>query len=298
MAAESLHSVADSGNQVLLLVGRHRARRARSAEHQFGFGGERYFYAFLVAVVIFLIGAVLSAYEGVHRIMHPERISSPAVAFAVLGIALVLEGFSLRTAVTQSNASRGGQNWLMFIRRAKAPELPAVLLEDMAALTGLLFALAGVSLSVVTGNGRFDGAGSLAIAVLLAVVAVMLASEMKSLLIGEAASSEVQRAIVTALEGTAEVQRVIHLRTLHLGPETLLVTAKIAVSPELTAKRLAEAIDEAEGNVRAAVPIAELIYLEPDLFVAARASGRDPAVRAARLGFAPPLRRRGAPGPR
>jgi len=282
MLAEAVHSVADSGNQALLLVGRSRSRRKETEEHQFGFGAERYFYAFIVAVVLFVVGALFSVYEGVERISHPEHISSPIVAFAVLGIALVLEGFSFRTAIIESNRSRGRIGWRSFIRRAKAPELPAVLLEDSAALVGLIFAFTGVALATITGNDRWDGAGSLAIAGLLGCVAVILAIEMKSLLIGESASAAAEAAIVTAIESGPEVDRVIHLRTLHVGPDTLLVAAKIAVRGDDTAARVAAGIDAAEERIRAAVPIAQLIFLEPDIYVAARADSTDPAIRAAR----------------
>ena len=282
MLAESVHSLADSGNQALLLLGRSRARRAETEEHPFGFGRERYFYAFVVAVVLFTVGALFSLYEGVHKIISPEEIRQPAVAFAVLGIAMVLESFSLRTAVRESNEVRGQIGWTAFIRRSKAPELPAILLEDLAALTGLVFATVGVALATITGNGKWDGAGSLAIGVLLGVVAAVLAVEMKSLLIGESASAEVERAIVTALENGPEVRRVIHLRTLHLGPESLLVAAKIAISGADSAALVAAGIDAAERRVRTAVPIAETIYLEPDIYDAARADATDPAIRAVR----------------
>ena len=282
MLAESVHSVADSGNQALLLIGRSRARREETEEHQFGFGAERYFYGFLVAVVLFTVGAAFSLYEGVHRLLHPEQLESPVVALVVLGIAGLLEGFSFRTAIMESNETRGRRAWPSFIRRAKAPELPAVLLEDFAALIGLVLALFGVVLTWITGNGRWDGVGSLGIGVLLGCVAVILAIEMKSLLIGESANADVERAIVAALEDGPEVERVIHLRTLHVGPETLLVGAKIAVSREQSAAALVAGIDAAERRVRTAVPIAELIYLEPDLYLEGRADLTDPAVRAAR----------------
>jgi cation diffusion facilitator family transporter len=282
MLAESVHSVADSGNQVLLLLGRNRAARARTEEHPFGYGRERYFYAFVVAVVLFTVGALFSIYEGIHKITHLEPVRNPAVAFVVLGIAIALESFSLRTAVRESSAQRHRYGWLAFIRRAKAPELPAILLEDMAALTGLFLATVGVALTVITGSEVWDGLGSLAIGVLLACVAVILAVEMKSLLIGESASADVERAIVTALEDGAEVERVIHLRTLHMGPESLLVAAKIAVRPCDRAETVAAGIDAAEQRVRAAVPIAGPIYLEPDLYYASRADTADPSIRAVR----------------
>ncbi len=283
MLAESAHSLADSANQLLLLLGRSRARRTETEQHPFGFGTERYFYAFVVAVVLFTAGAVFSGYEAIHKMTHPEPVRTPAVAFAVLAVAIVAESLSLRTAVRESSRERPRSSWLAFIRRAKAPELPAILLEDVAALTGLVFALLGVALAVITGNGVWDGVGSLAIAVLLACVAVILAVEMKSLLIGESASAEVVQAIVGALEDGPEVERVIHLRTMHVGPESLLVAAKIAVRHDETAAAIAAGIDAAERRVRAAVPIADLIDLEPDLYRAAAADVTDPAIRAARL---------------
>jgi cation diffusion facilitator family transporter len=282
MLAESVHSVADSGNQILLLVGRRRSRRAETEQHQFGFGQERYFYGFVVAVVLFTVGAVFSVYEGVHRITHPEAVVSPAVAFAVLGIAIILESFSLRTALAASNKARAEHGLVYFIRHAKAPELPTVLLEDLAALVGLVFALAGVALSTITHHPEWDGVGSLAIGGLLGVVAVILATEMKSLLIGESAGAEVERAIVTALEAGPEVQRVIHLRTLHMGPESLLVAAKIAISGADSAALVAAGIDAAERRIRSAVPIAEMIYLEPDIYHPGKADVTDPAIRAVR----------------
>lgn len=274
--------MADSGNQVLLLIGRARSAREETEEHPFGFGAERYFYAFLVAVVLFLVGAAFSVYEGIDHIRHPEHLDSPVVAFAVLAIAILLEGFSLRTAVRESNPSRGTARWRSFIRHAKAPELPAVLLEDVAALSGLLLALVGVTLTTITHDGRYDGAGSIAIGLLLGCVAVVLAVEMKSLLIGESASTDAEASIVAAIEAGQPPVRVIHLRTLHIGPETLLVAAKIAVQHDDTAASVAAGIDAAERRIRAAVPIAGLIFLEPDIYRAGEADPGDPAVRAAR----------------
>jgi cation diffusion facilitator family transporter len=282
MLAETVHSLADSCNQVLLLVGRRRASRAQTQEHPFGFGQERYFYAFVVAVMLFTVGGLFSVYQGVDKIIHPEQIRSPLIDFVVLAIGLCLESFSLRTAVTSSNRVRGRHGWPAFIRRAKAPELPVVLLEDTAAIAGLAFALIGVTLAVVTGNGAWDGAGSLAIGVLLGCVAVILAIEMKSLLIGESANAETVRAIVAALENGPDVECVIHLRTVHLGPESLLVAAKIAVQHDETAAKVAAGIDAAERRVREAVPMAEVIYLEPDLYRSSLADATDPAIRAVR----------------
>jgi cation diffusion facilitator family transporter len=289
MLAESVHSLADTGNEVLLLVGRERADRPRTAEHPFGFGRERYFYSFIVAVMLFTLGAAFSVYDGIHKMLHPELVHDAGIALAVLGIAAVLEAFSLRTGIREANEVRGDRRWTTFIRRTKIPELPVVLLEDTAALIGLGFAAAGVSLAWATGNGVWDGAGSLAIGLLLACAATILAVEMKSLLIGESASAEVQRAVVAAIEDGPEVERVIHLRTVHVSPDSILVAAKIAVHPADTAAQIAAAINTAEGRIRAAVPIAKTIYLEPDIYHESRMDPADPSVQAAQ--HAPHTRR-------
>ncbi|GGT03063.1 cation diffusion facilitator family transporter [Nonomuraea spiralis] len=265
MLAEGIHSVADSGNQLLLLLGGKRAKRASDKTHPFGYGRERYFYAFVVAVVLFTIGAVFSLYEGWHKISQPTEVESPIWAFAVLIFAIIAEGFSFRTAVKESNPLRGRQSWVAFIRRSKSPELPVILLEDLGALLGLIFALFGVTMAVVTGDGVWDGIGTLMIGVLLAIIAIVLAVETKSLLLGEGASPEVEEQIRAAMESAPEVARIIHMRTLHLGPEELLVAAKIAVEHDDTASDVARGIDEAERRIRDAVPIARVIYLEPDL---------------------------------
>ena len=284
MLAESVHSVADTGNQVLLLIGRDRSTRPPSDEHPFGFGRERYFYAFIVSVMLFTVGAAFSVYDGIRKIVNPEAIHAPQVALIVLVLSAVLEAFSLRTGVSEANKVRGDRNWGTFIRRSKAPELPVILLEDLAALIGLAFAFAGVTLSWLTRDGRWDGAGSLAIGLLLATAAAILAVEVKSLLIGEAASAEMQQMIITALEDGPEVSRVIHMRTVHMSPETILVAAKIGVRGTDTAAQVAAGIDAAERRVRAAVPIATTIYLEPDIYRPSREDHTDPSIRAARLG--------------
>jgi cation diffusion facilitator family transporter len=266
MLAEAIHSVADSGNQVLLLVGGKRAQREATPEHPFGFGRDRYIYSFIVAIVLFSVGGLFAIYEGVHKLQHPEDLQSPAWAIGVLVVAIGLESFSLRTAMKETNQVRKpGESYWAFIRHARAPELPVVLLEDAAALIGLVLALLGVGLATITGNGVFDGLGTVAIGLLLVAVAAILAVETKSLLIGESARPEDLRRIVAALEASDGVESVIHMRTQHLGPEELLVAAKIAVRHDETAAGVARAIDEAEARVRAAVPIARVIYLEPDI---------------------------------
>jgi cation diffusion facilitator family transporter len=264
MLAEGVHSVVDSGNQVLLLIGAKRSRRQATAEHPFGFGRDRYVYGFLVALMLFSAGGLFALYEGVQKILHPHELESPIVAFVVLGIAMVLESLSLRTAVAESRPLKGDSSWPEFIRRAKVPELPVVLLEDVAALAGLVFALFGVTLATVTGNGVWDGIGTIAIGVLLITVAAVLVVETKSLLLGESASPAVIEAISANLVGPG-VERVIHLRTMHLGPEELLVGAKVAMTPNATLAEVAQAIDDAEHRVRAVVPYARVIYLEPDV---------------------------------
>jgi cation diffusion facilitator family transporter len=279
MLAESVHSVADTGNELLLIVGHGRSSRPASEEHPFGFGRERYFYGFVVSVMLFTVGAAFSVYDGIHKIVNPEPVRSPLVALAVLLLSAVLEGFSLRTGIREANKVRGSRNWGSFIRRSKAPELPVVLLEDTAALIGLLFAFAGVTLAALTGDGRWDGAGSLAIGLLLATAAAILAVEMKSLLIGESASAEAQRMIVAALEDGPQAVRVIHMRTVHISPDALLVAAKIAVRESDTGAQVAAAIDAAEKRVRAAVPIARVIYLEPDIYRPSQVDQADPSIR-------------------
>jgi cation diffusion facilitator family transporter len=265
MAAEGVHSLADCGNQLLLIVGGRRSRREPDEEHPFGYGRSRYVYAFVVSIVLFSVGGLFAVAEGVYKIGHAEPLSSPQWAIAVLVVSVLLESLSLRTAVRAAGPVRAGRAWLGFVRHAKSPELPVVLLEDTGALAGLLVALVGVSVAALTGDGRWDGAGSLAIGVLLVAIAGFLAVEMNSLLIGEAALPEEIAAIRAALEGTPAVSRVIHLRTLHLGPDELLVGAKIAVAHDDTAAAVARVIDAAETRVRAAVPTATRIYLEPDI---------------------------------
>jgi cation diffusion facilitator family transporter len=281
MLAESVHSVADTGNEVLLLIGRDRSTRPPSDEHPFGFGRERYFYGFVVSVMLFTVGGAFSVYEGIHKIVNPETIRSPLVAIIVLILSAVLEGFSLRTGIAEANKVRGDRGWGTFIRRTKAPELPVVLLEDMAALIGLAFAFTGVTLAWLTRDGWWDGAGSLAIGLLLATAAAILAVETKSLLIGEAASPEMQRKIIAALEDGPEVDRVIHMRTVHISPDSILVAAKIAVHATDSAAQVAAGINAAEKRVRRAVPIASTIYLEPDIYHPSLEDHTDPSIRAA-----------------
>jgi cation diffusion facilitator family transporter len=265
MLAEAFHSVADSGNQAMLLFGGRVARKGPDPKHPFGHGRSRYFAAFLVAVVLFTLGSLFSFYEGYQKLRHPHELESPAVALAILVVALVLEGFSLRTAVREASPMRGRQSWWSFIRTTKQPELAVVLLEDTAAELGLSFAVVGVGLAAVTGDPLYDALGTLAIGGLLAVVAVVLGVEMYSLLLGEAASPEEQEAVRREIASTPGVARLIQLRTMHLGPEELLVVAKVELDPSLSADDAARVIDHAQADLRAAVPNARIIYLEPEL---------------------------------
>ena len=264
MLAEGVHSTVDSGNQILLLVGGRRASRAASPEHPFGYGRDRYVYGFLVALMLFSAGGLFAMYEGIDKIRHPHHLDDVGIALAVLAVAIILEGFSLRTAIHESRGAKGEHSWAQFIRRAKVPELPVVLLEDTAALVGLVLALIGVGLSSLTGDAVWDGIGTVGIGALLLAVAVILIIETKSLLLGESATPEALAAISSNLLGPG-VERVIHLRTMHLGPEELLVGAKLAMPAGATLPEVARAIDAAEARVRAAVPAARVIYLEPDL---------------------------------
>jgi cation diffusion facilitator family transporter len=270
MLAEAVHSAADTANQVLLLIGGHRSRQRPSRLHPFGYGRFRYLYGFLVTVVIFLVGGVFALYEGYEKIREPHRLEEPIWAFAVLIISVFLEGFSLRTAAKESNPSRRGSSWLGFIKRTKTPELPVVLLEDFGALTGLACALFGITMSVLTDDGRWDAVGTLAIGVLLVSISVLLSSRMRSLLIGEAAEQGVIDRIERALLAEPLVDRLIHLRTMHLGPEQILVAAKVAIASDEPMSKVAVAIDSAEARIRGSIELECLIFVEPDILDPAR----------------------------
>ena len=267
MLAESIHSVADSGNQGLLLLGGKRSRREATEQHPFGYGRERYLYAFVVSIVLFSVGGLFAVYEGIHKLENPEPITEwQWVPIAVLLVAIGLEAFSFRTAIRETSKIRGDVSWSGFIRHSRVPELPVVLLEDLAALIGLVFAFFGVALTLATGNGVWDAIGTLLIGLLLVGVAVVLSMEMKSLLIGESATAEHVDLIRDAVTDGEDIERVIHLRTQHLGPEELLVAVKIGVRGASTAADISRAIDEAEARIRSAVPIARVIYIEPAIY--------------------------------
>ncbi|CAM3623317.1 cation diffusion facilitator family transporter [Kibdelosporangium persicum] len=264
MLAESVHSVADTSNQGLLLLGQKTARRKASVAHPFGYGRDRYFYSFIVALMLFTLGSAFALYEGIHKVQHPEALTSPIVAVIILVVAIGLETYSFRTAIVESRLVKGDATWWQFIRQSRTPELPVVLLEDAGALFGLIFALIGVGLATVTGDPVWDAVGTLMIGVLLGVIAIILIIEMKSLLIGEGATP---RELDTILDEIAagRIERVIHIKTQYMGPDELLVAAKVALTSGLSVEEVAQAIDDAEQRVRGKVPAARLIYLEPDL---------------------------------
>ena len=265
MFAEGIHSVADSGNQLLLIVGGKRARREATTSHPFGYGRSRYIYAFMVSIVLFSVGGLFSILEGVQKLQEPHEIHAAWLPLTVLGISILLESFSLRTALREAKHVRGNASLSQFIRHAKSPELPVVMLEDMAALAGLVLAFGGVGLTVLTGDGIWDALGTLAIGALLVLVAVILGIETSSLLIGEGASADDTARIRDALTASRGVKSVIHMKTLYLGPDELMLAAKIEVGSESSGQEIAELIDAAEANVRKVVPVTRVIYLEPDI---------------------------------
>ncbi|MFH5210934.1 cation diffusion facilitator family transporter [Antrihabitans spumae] len=270
MLAEAVHSVADTSNQGLLLLGQKRAEREATTLHPFGYGRSRYFYSFVVALVLFTLGSMFAIYEGIHKIQHPEELTSPAVAIGILVIAIGLETYSFMTAYKESKPLKGNATWWQFIRNSRSPELPVVLLEDTGALVGLFLALFGVSLTVITDEPVWDGVGTLAIGLLLGVIAVILIIEMHSLLIGEGATADEEKRILAGLADGEGIERVIHLKTQYLGPEEMLVAAKLAFVPGLDIAAVAAAIDAAEARVRSEVPSVRAMYLEPDLYRTAK----------------------------
>jgi cation diffusion facilitator family transporter len=266
MLAEGVHSLADTGNQGLLFLGGQRAKRDETPMHPYGYGRERYFWSFAVALVLFSMGGLFALYEGIEKFRHPHDIDNVPVAIGILVFALVLESYSLHTAVKESRHFKAPNvSWWTFIRTTKQPELPVVLLEDVGAQVGLLLALGGIAMAETTGDARWDAVGSMSIGVLLIVIAVVLMIEMKGLLIGEAAGRDARSSIVRAIESSDGVDRLIHMRTQHIGPDEILVTAKVEYSSAMSFDDVVGAIDVTEDNIRAAVPEATIIYLEPDL---------------------------------
>jgi cation diffusion facilitator family transporter len=265
MLAEAIHSVADTSNQALLLLGSARARKVATPDHPFGYGRERYFWSFVVALVLFMLGGLFAIYEGLHKLQEASHeVSNAEWAIGILALGILLEGYSFRTAVKESRPLKGTASWWAFIRHSRTPELPVVLLEDLGALTGLIFALVGVSTAALTGDSRWDAYATIAIGALLVVIATVLVFEMKSLIIGESAVEPMRRQIVEAIERGDRMGRVLHMRTQHIGPDQLLVAAKVELDPTLDTAGITAAIDRAQERIRKTVPIATLIYLEPE----------------------------------
>lgn len=265
MLAEAVHSLADTGNQGLLMLGSKKSQKDATAKHPFGYGRERYFWAFAVALVIFSLGGAFAFYEGLDKMIHPHEPKNFGIGLGILLISVVLEGYSFKTAMAEANKMKGNSKFFEFLRHAKTPELPVVLLEDTGALLGLVIALFGLTMAKITGNARWDAVGSLTIGVLLIAIAIFLSVEMKSLLIGESASQDEEAAITAAIEGSPEVVRLIHLRTMHLGPDEVLLGTKIHFNDAFSTAELAVAIDAVEARIRAAVPSTRVIYMEPDI---------------------------------
>lgn len=265
MLAEALHSLADSGNQGLLLYGGAAAARRPTETHPFGYARARYFWAFVVALVLFSMGSLFSLWEGWQKLREPHELTSPMVAVGILAVAIVIELGSMRVAVLEARkVKRRGESWWSFVRHSKSAELPVVLLEDLGALVGLVLALIGVGLTAVTHDPVYDALGTISIGVLLGVIAVILAIEMQSLLIGESASPDQVALIRGCMTATPGIDGVIHLRTVHLGPDEIVVAAKVAMAADVSMERAADAIDHAEHAIRQAVPEATLIFIEPD----------------------------------
>ena len=266
LLAESMHSLADTGNQGLLMLGSRRASRGRTDTRHFGSGRERYFWGFVVALVLFTFGGVFALYEGITKFQHPHETESLAVAIGILLVAIVLESFSMRTAIHEARSvRRDGQSWWRFIRDAKQPELPVVLLEDFGALIGLVLALAGVTLARVTHDARWDAVGSMSIGVLLIIIAIVLVIELKGLLVGESADSVDHERLRTMLSDSRGVLSVLDLRTEYVGPDEILVAAKLEFDHSMSGDDVSRAINEMEAVIRSGFRERLLLFIEPDL---------------------------------
>ncbi|WP_156687651.1 cation diffusion facilitator family transporter [Mycobacterium sp. Marseille-P9652] len=265
MLAEVLHSVADSMNELLLMFGKRQAHRRPDALHQFGYGRSRYFYSFVVALLVFALGSVVALYEGCRKLRNPEPLTSPQIAIAILGVAALLEGYSLHTVRKQSKRLKGSDSWWQFIRNSRVPEPPVVLLEDSAALIGLALAFAGVGLTAVTGDPIWDAIGTLAIGVLLGGIALVLIVETHSLLIGEGATANQCKVIRSVLQREEHVDAVTDLRTQYLAPDQLVVAARVVCGPEPEFAVAAAVIRDAETRIRQAVPSVRAVYIQPEI---------------------------------
>jgi len=264
MLAEALHSFADTGNQGLLLLGMKRAEKPADEDHPFGHGKERFFWTFVVAMSLFTLGAAFSIYHGLTGLLHGHELPDPTIALIVLCVAAVFESLALRTAWQQFQAKRGGRTVRQALREAKDPEILTVLGEDTAAMSGIAVAILGIGLSRLTGEPAFDAAASIVIGLILAAVAFFLAREMLGLLLGEAATRPVRDRIVEVAQASPAVDRVLALRTMHVGPQELLVALDVRFCDGLDTDGIESAIDDIERAVRDAVPDARAIFIEPE----------------------------------
>jgi cation diffusion facilitator family transporter len=263
MLAESLHSLADSVNEILLLVGARRSRRPADLRHPFGHARYRYVYAYVVSLTVFWLGGVLAVVEGISHLAVHEALVDPRWAFAVLGVSAVLDGWSLRTTVRAGRPTKGALSWRRLLQVTKVPEIIVVFLEDLGALIGIGIALIGVTLTTVTADGTWDAVASIAIGALLMTIGLLVNRETQSLLVGESASVEVVAAIRDAIASTDGIDAVMDLRTIHVGPDDLVVAASVSIDPSQNAVGIARSIAEAEARVRRVAPFRTVMYLEP-----------------------------------
>ncbi len=270
--AEAVHSLADTGNQALLFTGVALAGR-RDSRYPFGRAAERYFWPFVVALLLFSVGGAFAVYEGVHKLFAPDAPDlgdfwslrrGPLTSLIVLGVSVLMEGYSCSVALREFRRDDAAKPFARALFEGKDPTIPLVLLEDISALVGLTIALAAVGLSALTGNGIWDALGSVIIGLLLMVVAVLIARDTHSLLIGERATPEMERAAQRITEGTAGVLQVTQLLTMHLGPDFIVLAMKVAFAPDLSVGRLEEVINEVERRIRGAEPQMKKIFVEPD----------------------------------
>jgi cation diffusion facilitator family transporter len=262
MLSEGVHSVVDTGNQALLLHGMRRAQKPPDERFPFGHGKEIYFWSFVVALLVFALGAGISLYQGVHHLRHPTEMENPLVNYVVLAFAALFETGSWWIAFREFRAKAGERGYVEAVRRGKDPTDFAVLLEDSAALAGLAVAFVGVLAGHLTGDPRFDGAASIIIGLILAVTAFWLARETKGLLIGESAEREVVAEIKRLAQHYREVQRVNEVLTMHVGPDYILVTLGLDIAPHVPRARAHEVMDELDEKIKAADPRVKRVFIE------------------------------------
>ena len=265
MLAEGIHSSADSANQLLLLLGTRRAKREPSSKHPFGYGRERYFWSFVVALILFSLGSLFAVYEGIEKIRHPHALNNASWAIGILIFGIFIESFSFRTAIVEAKTIKGETSWSKFVVRSKQPEIPVVLLEDAGALSAMVIALGAITLVKTTGEPIWDGIGTLSIGILLGVIAIILAREMHSLIIGEAASETDRLKIVSVIENNKQVVELVEMRTQHLGPEEILIGVRISFRETLQTKEIAQLINQLENDIRIELDNAGPIFIEPEL---------------------------------